>query len=792
MEEIRLKNRKVKGLLDLIKSLPTYNVFTDYDNSINNLPSVTALIEHLTQLKDLNDDLESIDDHKLKEIAKLISNKNLSKDDTDYLELVLDTLTTHESALVYFNKRSLNLQLTQLRLNWNDQFNNYKNLLNEVKFMGDDFNINDVLSISIRVLQLSSKNVDEMIELNKVPDRLLDDQDKLENDLNNLIQLSNIFILFTHQLRLDSWLNFKFNNHQYLNLNEFIDFMENLDNFNEFKLRLRSLLFNLESIRSQSNDMVNLRKLYFKSLNDVPNIEIFENFKHTVINIKFLDLNEIELFEEINDQVKIDIDNYINTLKFNLDCYNDLNQIFKKLNYLIDDSNVLMPLPTDEQHEKYLNDFNNLQINNNQFYIKLKNETNELLNENLKLLITHKNLIDDCDRIISQLLNLIDEGKTDDELKYNLKNLINEIKESNDKRVINHVNRIENTFNEINEMFNDSQQLIFENDSIATTRRSFRFRSSSVESSSSTLSTFSLIDYNKPYNRSRASSNLSDNSNKSSNRKVFEFKPENDIPPVPPMPTNLKVKNWSQNSLNLPGPLPKLNKSNRQSKPSSSQLSRTPVRKHSLTKATLSSISRRNNRAVSTPTPSSKSNTKNNSHNEKRVLSTSNSTNSLRPQLSTPSKNTVKKKLSFPDKLPKSPKRRYSNLYQPNPKSKLDLAVGKVLNSLPVAVNVERASGTLYDSGKYWIGAPDPKLCFCRILRSNMVMVRVGGGWEELSKFLLNHFSHLFIDDHDISNDLSSKLLLTPVKNNPSIMTYTSPYHSPTPTPSPFMSPYKP
>ena len=792
MEEIRLKNRKVKGLLDLIKSLPTYNVFTDYDNSINNLPSVTALIEHLTQLKDLNDDLESIDDHKLKEIAKLISNKNLSKDDTDYLELVLDTLTTHESALVYFNKRSLNLQLTQLRLNWNDQFNNYKNLLNEVKFMGDDFNINDVLSISIRVLQLSSKNVDEMIELNKVPDRLLDDQDKLENDLNNLIQLSNIFILFTHQLRLDSWLNFKFNNHQYLNLNEFIDFMENLDNFNEFKLRLRSLLFNLESIRSQSNDMVNLRKLYFKSLNDVPNIEIFENFKHTVINIKFLDLNEIELFEEINDQVKIDIDNYINTLKFNLDCYNDLNQIFKKLNYLIDDSNVLMPLPTDEQHEKYLNDFNNLQINNNQYYIKLKNETNKLLNENLKLLITYKNLIDDGDRIISQLLNLIDEGKTDDELKYNLKNLINEIKESNDKRVISHVNRIENTFNEINEMLNDSQQLIFENDSIATTRRSFRFRSSSVESSSSTLSTFSLIDYNKPYNRSRASSNLSDNSNKSSNRKVFEFKPENDIPPVPPMPTNLKVKNWSQNSLNLPGPSPKLNKSNRQSKPSSSQLSRTPVRKHSLTKATLSSISRRNNRAVSTPTPSSKSKTKNNSHNEKRVLSTSNSTNSLRPQLSTPSKNTVKKKLSFPDKLPKSPKRRYSNLYQPNPKSKLDLAVGKVLNSLPVAVNVERASGTLYDSGKYWIGAPDPKLCFCRILRSNMVMVRVGGGWEELSKFLLNHFSHLFIDDHNISNDLSSKLLLTPVKNSPSVMTYTSPYHSPTPTPSPFMSPYKP
>ena len=68
------------------------------------------------------------------------------------------------------------------------------------------------------------------------------------------------------------------------------------------------------------------------------------------------------------------------------------------------------------------------------------------------------------------------------------------------------------------------------------------------------------------------------------------------------------------------------------------------------------------------------------------------------------------------------------------------MAVGKVVNSLPLSVNIERAvvaptdSKKSYDSGKYWIGAPEPKLCFCRILRSNTVMVRVGGGWEELSK----------------------------------------------------------
>jgi hypothetical protein len=73
--------------------------------------------------------------------------------------------------------------------------------------------------------------------------------------------------------------------------------------------------------------------------------------------------------------------------------------------------------------------------------------------------------------------------------------------------------------------------------------------------------------------------------------------------------------------------------------------------------------------------------------------------------------------------------------YVPNPKSKLDVAVGDVVNNLPMGVNVEGLTETWKDqSGKYWIGNTDPKLCFCRILRSQTVMVRVGGGWQELSK----------------------------------------------------------
>lgn len=77
--------------------------------------------------------------------------------------------------------------------------------------------------------------------------------------------------------------------------------------------------------------------------------------------------------------------------------------------------------------------------------------------------------------------------------------------------------------------------------------------------------------------------------------------------------------------------------------------------------------------------------------------------------------------------------------YVANPKNKLDVAVGDVVNKLPVNINVEVVADTWKDqSGKYWIGDQEPKLCFCRILRSQTVMVRVGGGWQELSKYVMN------------------------------------------------------
>ncbi|KAI0092594.1 hypothetical protein BDY19DRAFT_925147 [Irpex rosettiformis] len=105
---------------------------------------------------------------------------------------------------------------------------------------------------------------------------------------------------------------------------------------------------------------------------------------------------------------------------------------------------------------------------------------------------------------------------------------------------------------------------------------------------------------------------------------------------------------------------------------------------------------------------------------------------------------------SFTD-VPKSPPPRKPSStekkpYVPNPKNKLDMAVGDVVNNLHANINIEVVADTWKDqSGKYWIGSDDdPKLCFCRILRSQTVMVRVGGGWAELSKFIKEHFADAF------------------------------------------------
>ncbi|KAI6105497.1 hypothetical protein F5141DRAFT_1124057 [Pisolithus sp. B1] len=144
---------------------------------------------------------------------------------------------------------------------------------------------------------------------------------------------------------------------------------------------------------------------------------------------------------------------------------------------------------------------------------------------------------------------------------------------------------------------------------------------------------------------------------------------------------------------------------------------------------------REQTRSRASPTPSElSSNSRTNYHRP----SSSMSTWSRAPRQSFPSSNRIQ---TPPRKTQPAPKK----AYVANPKSKLDVAVGDVVNKLPVNINVEVVADTWKDqSGKYWIGDQEPKLCFCRILRSQTVMVRVGGGWQELSKFIKDHFADVF------------------------------------------------
>lgn len=96
---------------------------------------------------------------------------------------------------------------------------------------------------------------------------------------------------------------------------------------------------------------------------------------------------------------------------------------------------------------------------------------------------------------------------------------------------------------------------------------------------------------------------------------------------------------------------------------------------------------------------------------------------------------------STPVRSPMEQSTRKRKQYVPNQKHRVDVAVAKVVNELDPEYNVTVEPVSWKDqSGKYWIGDKDPKLCFCRILRSQTVMVRVGGGWVELSKFLRGHY----------------------------------------------------
>lgn len=75
--------------------------------------------------------------------------------------------------------------------------------------------------------------------------------------------------------------------------------------------------------------------------------------------------------------------------------------------------------------------------------------------------------------------------------------------------------------------------------------------------------------------------------------------------------------------------------------------------------------------------------------------------------------------------------RNNNSTYVADPKNELDVQLGLIVNDSPFRMKVKMVPGEV---GKYWFGEEHPRLVYCRILPSKMVMVRVGGGWVELSR----------------------------------------------------------
>ncbi|KAI8975998.1 hypothetical protein BDB01DRAFT_372951 [Pilobolus umbonatus] len=101
--------------------------------------------------------------------------------------------------------------------------------------------------------------------------------------------------------------------------------------------------------------------------------------------------------------------------------------------------------------------------------------------------------------------------------------------------------------------------------------------------------------------------------------------------------------------------------------------------------------------------------------------------------LSTEMKMTPPNSTSRRSKTPLENASRRNTKYVADPKNELDVQLGQIINDSPFRMQVKMVPGEV---GKYWFGEEHPRLVYCRILPSKMVMVRVGGGWEELSKYM--------------------------------------------------------
>ncbi|KAI8081780.1 uncharacterized protein BX664DRAFT_352879 [Halteromyces radiatus] len=103
--------------------------------------------------------------------------------------------------------------------------------------------------------------------------------------------------------------------------------------------------------------------------------------------------------------------------------------------------------------------------------------------------------------------------------------------------------------------------------------------------------------------------------------------------------------------------------------------------------------------------------------------------------------------------------RKKPNAYVAQAGNALDMEIGRIINETPYRIKVKMVPGEV---GRYWFGDVNPKLVYCRVLKSKMVMVRVGGGWTELSQFLRDHAS--LEGELIIPKKQNKQLLHTPIQ----------------------------
>ncbi|KAI8340078.1 hypothetical protein BC941DRAFT_419325 [Chlamydoabsidia padenii] len=115
--------------------------------------------------------------------------------------------------------------------------------------------------------------------------------------------------------------------------------------------------------------------------------------------------------------------------------------------------------------------------------------------------------------------------------------------------------------------------------------------------------------------------------------------------------------------------------------------------------------------------------------------------------------------LSINKKTSVSSLRKKPNAYVAQAGNVLDVEIGRIVNETPYRIKVKMVPGEV---GRYWFGDVNPKLVYCRVLKSKMVMVRVGGGWTELSQFLRDHA--LLEGELIIPKQQSQQLVNTPIQ----------------------------